>query len=177
MTYALFPLSPAHKSRRSSLHPETQTRTDPSGTLHFTLTSSLKWLKSAKFACGTFFRGVFSETLTKGETWRWGRRRAPISLGAPSSVIHETLARPRGAARAFAGLISGANVHLPVKRTVSEGGREEVAASHFSPLKPRQHTTELRTGGVIIPGSLTYFICTFLLTATLPPFFICSKKP
>lgn len=33
------------------------------------LTSSLKWLKSAKFGCGTLLCG-FSETLVKWETWQ-----------------------------------------------------------------------------------------------------------
>lgn len=39
-----------------------------------------------------------------------------------------------------------AHVHvrcIPVRRTVSEEGREEVATSHFSALKPRQNTAEL----------------------------------
>lgn len=36
-----------------------------------------------------------------------------------------------------------ADVRVPVRRMVSEEGREEVAASRSSPLKPKQHTTEL----------------------------------
>lgn len=36
----------------------------------FMLTSSLKWLKSAKFGCCTLFWGVFSETPMKWGTWR-----------------------------------------------------------------------------------------------------------
>lgn len=51
------------------LQRETQ---NPDRTFHFLLTSSLKRLKSAKLGCCVFFRDVFSETPTKGETWGWG---------------------------------------------------------------------------------------------------------
>lgn len=57
--------------------------------LIFMFTSSLKWLKSAKFGCCTLFWGVFSETLMKWETWqqRW---RVLISQSFVSSLIYET---------------------------------------------------------------------------------------
>lgn len=78
-----------HKSRGSSLQSETLTTTDGSRTFHFTLTSSLKWLKFAKFGCWTFFRGVFSETLTKGETWQ-GEDDTRRSTGA---FLHQSFTR------------------------------------------------------------------------------------
>lgn len=50
--------------------PDTFSRQKISRTSGFILTSSLKWLKSAKFGCCTLFWGVFSETLVKWGTWQ-----------------------------------------------------------------------------------------------------------
>lgn len=65
---------------------ETQIKTNQSWKSDFILTSSLKWLKSAKFGCCTFFCGVFSETLIKWETWK--ERRSVINQSFPSWLVY-----------------------------------------------------------------------------------------